>query len=248
MATNTQQIIEKYQLKSVFFALHILNAIIHVVLTNLPGEAYAITKVLLMPLLCLFFVVSVVDLKKGKYIAWALCGLWLGNICLIWGEESKILFLMGSAFTVLGIFSYLVMLNEKITSISTVFALLQMPIIWSCTFFVFFMAEDLGNMLLPISLYMSLIALVCMLALAQLMNARSSKGAWMIFLGSIFYIAENGLYTADHYMVDYSFGPNIVHSCFIMAQTLIVCGYLRCEQESQQHVNVGDTVTELSRA
>lgn len=52
-----------------------------------------------------------------------------------------------------------------------------------------------------------------------------------MFAGTLFYIAENGLYTADHYMQAYHFGVNIVHPFFIMAQTFIACGYLLRERE-----------------
>ncbi len=197
----------------------------------MPGDAFAITKVLLMPFLCLFFLTSVLDLKKGWPVAWALCGLWLGNICLIWGDESKILFLMGSGFTVLGIMGYVRMLSGQFESLKPSFILMQMPIIWSCAGFVFLMADDLGKMFIPITLYMSLIANVCMLGLAQVMNSPRSTGAWFMFIGTVFYIAENGLYTADHYMSDYTFGVNIVHPCFILAQTFIVCGFLIRERE-----------------
>ena len=231
MAALSQQIIEKYHLKQVTFSLHIINAIVHIILTNLPGHAYAVTKVLLLPLLCSFFLVSVNDLKRGWCIPWALCGLWLGNICLIWGDSSKTLFFFGSAFTIIGIFGYLWVLVRPVKSVPVVFVLLQLPIIWSCASFVLFMKNDLNHMLVPIALYMTLIAVVSMLGLAHLMTAIRSSGAWFMFTGTLFYIAENGLYTADHYMAHYSFGVHIVHPCFIAAQTLIVCGYLLMENE-----------------
>lgn len=65
----------------------------------------------------------------------------------------------------------------------------------------------------------------------HLMKTIRSSGAWFMFTGTLFYIAENGLYTADHYMAQYSFGVHIVHPCFIVAQTLMVCGYLLREKE-----------------
>lgn len=233
MSTKWEKIIEKYHLKQVTFSLHIINAIIHVILTNLPGETFEFTKVLLMPLLCLFFLVSVLDLKQGWYVAWALCGLWLGNICLIWGEESRILFILGSAFTIIGFMGYIRVLMRPIKTISATFVFFQMPIIWICAFFVFFMQDALGVMLIPIALYMTLIAIISILGLGQLLTNPDSTGAKLMFVGTLFYIAENGLYTADHYMSSYTFGENIVHPCFILAQTLIVCGYLMREREVQ---------------
>lgn len=231
MTTLSQHIIDKYHLKQVTFSLHIINAIVHIILTNLPGPAYAFTKVLLLPFLCSFFLVSVQDLRRGWCIPWALCGLWLGNICLIWGEASTTLFFFGSAFTIIGIFGYLWVFARPVKSVPVAFLLLQLPIIWSCAFFVLFMKDDLNHMLVPISLYMTLIAMVSMLGLAHLLSTIRSSGAWFMFTGTLFYIAENGLYTADHYMAQYTFGIHIVHPCFIAAQTLIVCGYLLLENE-----------------
>lgn len=232
MTRLSHPIIEKYHLKQVTFTLHIINAMTHVVLTQLPGHAYAFTKVLLLPFLCGFFLVTAKDLKKGWCIPWALCGLWLGNICLIWGETSRLLFVLGSGCTIVGIFGYLWMLARFVKDLPRAFLVLQLPILWGCAFFVLFMQNDLGPMLVPIALYMTLIAVVSLLGLAQLLSARHSAGAWFIFAGTLFYIAENGLYTADHYMAQVSFGVAIVHPCFIMAQTLLVCGYLMRETET----------------
>ncbi len=231
MGIFSQNLSKKYYLTQITFGLHAINAIIHVILTNLPGNAYTITKVLLMPFLCGFFLVTVKDLKKGWYIPWALCGLWLGNICLIWGEQSPLLFFFGSAFTIIGLFGYIWIFMRPVKNLSIWFVFLQMPIIWCCVFFVLFMKDDLNQMLIPISLYMSFIAIISMMSLAHLLTAVRSLGAWLMCIGTLFYIAENGLYTADHYMVNYTFGVNIVHPCFIMAQTLIVCGYLLRERE-----------------
>jgi len=231
MGTFLKSFSEKYYLKQITFSIHIINAITHVILTNIPGNAYVITKILLMPFLCFFFLVTVKDLKKGWYIPWALCGLWLGNICLIWGEQSKLLFFFGSAFTIIGFFGYIWIFMRPVKKLSAWFVFLQIPIIWSCAFFILFMKDDLNQMLIPISLYMTLIAIISMMSLAHLHTAVRSLGAWFMFIGTLFYIAENGLYTANHYMINYTFGVNIVHPCFIMAQTLIVCGYLLRERE-----------------
>lgn len=219
------------------FSLFTVIALLHVIFTNLPGNAFAFTKVLLMPFLFLFFITTVKDIKKGWPIPWAQTGLWLGNICLIWGEKSKILFALGSAFTIIGFFGYMWIMLREVKSINRWFIFLQMPIILTCSFFVFFMQKDLGNMLGPIALYMMLICLISLIGLAQLTQNYKSLGAWIMFTGTLFYIAENGLYTADHYMSDYSFGVNIVHPCFIMAQTLIACGYLLLEREKLQKNN-----------
>lgn len=219
----------------VFFALHIINSTVHIVLTNVSDSLYNVTKVLLMPLLCVFFLLSVKNLQKGYAIAWYLCGLWLGNICLIWGGDSKVAFFFGSAFTVIGIFGYVWALLREQKTMSPMVLFLQLPIIWLCAFSVGFMQEDLGAMLVPISAYMTLIAVLSMLALSQLVQSVRSgsqaKGAWLMFIASLFYIGENFFYTADHYMPDSNFGIPLIHFCFIMAQTLVVCGYLLRERE-----------------
>ncbi len=145
MGIFSQNLSKKYYLTQITFGLHAINAIIHVILTNLPGNAYTITKVLLMPFLCGFFLVTVKDLKKGWYIPWALCGLWLGNICLIWGEQSPLLFFFGSAFTIIGLFGYIWIFMRPVKNLSIWFVFLQMPIIWCCVFFVLFMKDDLNR-------------------------------------------------------------------------------------------------------
>lgn len=223
---------EKYHLAMIALGLHLTNSIIHIILTNISDSAYNFTKVLLMPLLCLFFLLSVKDLKKGWFIAWCLCGLWLGNICLIWGGSSKILFSLGSAFTVIGLFGYVWVLLREQKTVKSAVIFLQIPIMWLCAFFVVFMQDYLGKMLLPITLYMTLIFVISALALAQLLQNVRSKGAWLMFLGTLFYIGENGFYTAHHYMPNFPIGVNVIHFCFIMAQTLIVCGYLLREKEA----------------
>jgi hypothetical protein len=215
----------------VLLLLFVLVALTHVVLTNLPGEGYAVTKVLLMPAVMLFFSVTVPDFKKGLPIIWTLAGLWLGNICLIWGDSVYVLYVLGSAATIAGLAGYVYVFWRSFELPGKLFPLLELRLIWFAGFFMLFMKDDLGSKLVPVSAYMTLILLISMLGLAQLTTARRSLGSWMMFAGTLFYIAENGLYTADHYMANYHFGVNVIHPCFIMAQSLISGGFLVREFE-----------------
>lgn len=213
----------------IFFAII---SIVHIILTNTEGNYFAYTKVLLMPSLALFFFLSVNDKKKGLPILWAEAGLWLGNICLIWGERSRLLFILGSAATIIGFLGYLYIMGRNTEKLPARYILIQIPIIWIVAFFIILMKEDLGAMFIPIAFYMTLIALISLTALAQLMSNLRTAGCWLMFAGSLFYIAENGLYTANHYMSTVSFGENIVHPCFIAAQTLFAIGYLLIERKN----------------
>ena len=215
------------------FILFAAISIIHIILTNLDGHYFDYTKVLLMPALALFFILAVENRKKGLPILWAEAGLWLGNICLIWGEESKVLFILGSAATIIGFLGYMYIMGRNVKKLPVGYIFLQIPLLWICTFFVILMKDDLGSMFILISIYMTLIALISLIALAQLISHRQSRGALLMFTGSLFYIAENGLYTANHYMSTLTFGENIVHPCFIAAQALFAIGYLLIEGASQ---------------
>ena len=214
------------------FALFAAVSIVHIILTNLEGNFFDYTKVLLMPTLALAFLISVKDKKKGLPIVWAEAGLWLGNICLIWGEESRVLFMLGSAATIIGFLGYLYIMGRNVKRLPLRYIFLQLPIIWICAFFIILMKDDLGSMFILISIYMTLIALISLTALAQLMSHHRTLGCWLMFAGSLFYIAENGLYTANHYMSALTFGENIVHPCFIAAQALFAIGYLMIEKGS----------------
>ncbi len=223
--------INRKNLSTLSFLLFALIACVHIVLTNRPGGYFNYTKTLLMPSLALFYALTVRDKRRGFPILWAQAGLWLGNLCLIRGEESKILFVMGSAATILGFFGYITIMGRNTGPLSYLFVLMQIPLIWLCAYFVILMKDALGTMLLPIALYMSLIGLISLTALAQLMSHPRSRGSWVMFLGSLCYIGENGLYTANHYVNTLSFGENIVHPFFIAAQTLFAAGYLLIEKE-----------------
>lgn len=220
----------KGMLSILAFGLFLGTALTHVVLTNLSGEYFNLTKVLLMPTLAAFFVVTVRDLRRGWPIVWALTGLWLGNICLIWGRQSAVLFMLGTAFTVAGFLGYIVVFTRESERLPVWFVAVQIPILWACAFFVILAEDDLGVMLLPLSMYMTMIAIISLCGLAMLLSHPRSRGAWMMFAGTLFYIAENGLYTADHYIPEVNVGENIVHTCFILAQGLIAGGYLMRER------------------
>lgn len=213
------------------FLIFTVVSVIHIILTNIEGNYFDYSKVLLMPSLAVFFLLTVKNRKKGLPIVWAEAGLWIGNVCLIWGEESKILFIAGSAFTIIGFLGYIYVMGIRVEKLSRWFILIQLPLIWICTFFLILMKDDLGSMLIPIAIYMTLIAVISITALGQLMSHIRSRGSLVMFLGSLFYIAENGLYTANHYMNSVTFGENIVHPCFIIAQTLFAAGYLLIEKE-----------------
>jgi len=206
---------------------------VHIVLTNRPGGYFNYTKILLMPSLALFFFLTVRDRRRGIPILWAQAGLWLGNLCLIRGEESTLLFALGSAATILGFLGYIYIMGREGFNLRFPFIPAQLPILWLCAFFVILMKEDLGGMLLPIAIYMSLIGLISLIALARLMSHPRDRGCWLMFAGSLCYIGENGLYTANHYMDTLSFGENIVHPFFIAAQTLFAVGYLFTEGKNR---------------
>lgn len=211
------------------FALFGVVSIVHVILTNLEGNLFDISKVLLMPTLAVALWFSARNSKAALPIFWALTGLWLGNVCLIWGEESKVLFILGSAFTIIGFLGYMWILIEPVESLPKGFILWQLPILWTCAAFVFVMHEALGEMFVPMALYITLIAVIALCALARLLSFPGSSSSWLYFAASLFYIAENGLYAMDHYMHFASWGENVVHPCFIAAQTLFVVGFLRSE-------------------
>lgn len=221
----------KKTISIVSFAFFLVISIIHIVFTNLDGNLFAYTKVLLMPTLALFFFLTVKNKKRGLPIIWAQAGLWIGNICLIWGEKSNVLFALGSAATIIGFLGYLYIMGRDVKKLSVWYIVLQIPIIWISAFFIFLMKDDLGTMLVPMALYIMMIALISLTALAQLISRPKSLGCWLMFAASLFYIAENGLYTADHYMSSLSFGVHIVHPCFITAQTLFAVGYLLIESK-----------------
>jgi len=213
------------------FLLFGVVSIVHIILTNLEGNLFDVSKVFLMPTLALALAVSARSLKAALPILWALTGLWLGNVCLIWGEESKVLFMMGSTFTIVGFLGYMFILIRPVQSLPRGFILVQMPILWACAVFIFFMGDALGAMLVPMALYMMLIAIISLCALARLMSFPHRSSSWLYLAASLFYIAENGLYAADHYMHFASWGENVVHPCFIAAQTLFVAGFLKSERE-----------------
>lgn len=213
------------------FSIFVLISIVHIVLTNLNGGYFNYSKVLLMPSLAVFFLLTVRDRKHGAPIIWAQTGLWLGNICLIWGESSIFLFFLGSAATVLGFFGYILAMLRNVKKIPVKYIYLQIPLIWICFFFIILMKDELGSMLIPISLYMTLIAFISLTALAQLLSLPRSAGSWIMFAGSLCYIAENGLYTANHYIASLYIGENIVHPCFIAAQSFFAVGYLLLERQ-----------------
>ena len=223
--------INRKTLSTLSFLFFAVIACVHIVLTNRPGGYFNYTKTLLMPSLALFYALTVRDKRRGFPILWAQAGLWLGNLCLIRGEESKLLFALGSAATILGFLGYIYIMGRNTGRLAYPFILLQIPLVWLCAFFVILMKDALGPMLLPIALYMSLIGFISLTALAQLMSRPRSRGSWIMFLGSLCYIGENGLYTANHYMANLSFGENIIHPFFIAAQTLFAVGYIMIERE-----------------
>ena len=179
------------------------------------------TKVLLMPLLCAFYLVFAREIRL-LVVAALLFG-WIGDVFLLF-KGKKIWMLLGiCAFAIGHVFYIGAMLSDH----PSPHILMLIPIVL-CTLWMTFVYKKLlpfapKSLRKPGFLYALLLSGTCLSALYLLLVEQ--KAPYLIaFVGGLFFMLSDTILTSQEYRKELTHGNFYVMLTYILAQTLLVVG------------------------
>jgi len=183
------------------------------------------TKTLLVPLLTLFYIISVANLNVVILSALICC--FLGDFFLLWSQK-KTFFIVGLLSFLVGHIFYTIAFLQATYFLSGIpkwFYFSLLPYIWYGIFILKKLNPYLHSMKVPVIVYLNVILIM---SFASFSRVWAIKGLsfWLPFVGSIFFIASDSLLAFRNFKTKLSRGWVSIMITYIFAQFLIVFGFL----------------------
>jgi len=183
------------------------------------------TKTLLVPLLALFYIISVAN--PNGFILSALICCFLGDFFLLWSQK-KTFFIAGLLSFLMGHIFYTIAFLQTTYFLSGIpkwFYFSLFPYIWYGIFTLKKLNPYLYSMKVPVIVYLNVILIMSFASFSRIW-ALKGLSFWLPFVGSIFFIASDSLLAFRNFKVKLSRGWASIMITYIFAQLLIVFGFL----------------------
>jgi len=216
--------------KAIIFISYFLNGTICLILLNQsafwPGF---ISKALIIPLLMILFLTSFKSLKNRIHI-FLFAGLvfsWAGDIVLELSAKNGNLFVMGLACFlfahVMYILVFLLTPGENYIKKNRLYLLL--PVAIYGIVLVSYLYSNLSEMRIPVILY----TIVILTMLTGAINRKEKVNLMsytMVLAGAIFFVISDSVIALNKFSNKFESSETIIMSTYIVAQYLIVAGYI----------------------
>ena len=183
------------------------------------------TKTLLVPLLTLFYIISVVNLNGVILVALICC--FLGDFFLLWSQK-KTFFIAGLISFLIGLIFYTIAFLQTTYFLSGIpkwFYFSLLPYIWYGIFILKKLNPYLYSMKVPVIVYLNVILIMSFASFTRIW-ALKGLSFWLPFVGSIFFITSDSLLAFRNFKVKLSRGWVSIVITYILAQSLIIFGFL----------------------
>lgn len=183
------------------------------------------TKTSLVPLLALFYIVSVANLNI--LIFFALISCFLGDFFLLWSQK-KIFFIAGLLSFLMGHIFYTIAFLQTTYFLSGIpkwFYFSLLPYIWYGIFILKKLNPYLYSMKVPVIVYLNVILIMSFASFTRIW-ALKGLSFWLPFVGSFFFIVSDSLLAFRNFKVKLSRGWVSIMITYVFAQSLIVFGFL----------------------
>jgi len=183
------------------------------------------TKTLLVPLLALFYIVSVANLNI--LIFFALISCFLGDFFLLWSQK-KIFFIAGLLSFLMGHIFYTIAFLQTTYFLSGIpkwFYFSLLPYTWYGIFILKKLNPYLYSMKVPVIVYLNVILIMSFASFTRIW-ALKGLSFWLPFVGSFFFIVSDSLLAFRNFKVKLSRGWVSIMITYVFAQSLIVFGFL----------------------
>jgi len=183
------------------------------------------TKPLLVPLLALFYITNVAN--PNGFILSALICCFLGDLFLLWSQK-KTFFIVGLLSFLVGHIFYTIAFLQTTYFFSGIpkwFYFSLLPYIWYGIFTLKKLNPYLYSMKVPVIVYLNVILIMSFASFSRIWVLKGLS-FWLPFVGSIFFIASDSLLAFRNFKVKLSRGWASIMITYILAQLLIIFGFL----------------------
>ncbi|MBU3146596.1 lysoplasmalogenase [Clostridium sp. CF012] len=184
------------------------------------------TKPLLMPLLAIYYILSVAEVNK--FIVIALVFGFMGDVFLMWPDR-KNNFILGLGSFLLGHFCYVLLFLQRISFVKDVPAWFYLIIIIYVSVAISVMKNltvYLGDMKVPTYIYMAVILLMSFSSLARIWVMDLRIAFLLPFIGSLLFLSSDTMLGFYTFKGKFKNGDIYIMLTYVLAQVLIVGGYL----------------------
>lgn len=188
------------------------------------GRLY--TKPFLMPLLLIYYILSVAEVNKLLVIA-LLFG-FMGDVFLMW-PKGKNNFILGLGAFLIGNVCYILLFLHGISFARDVPVWFYLIIIVYAIFaraVLVKLKNHLGHMKVPTYIYMVVILLMSFVSLTRIWVTGMSISFFLPFIGSLLFICSDSMLAFYTFIGEFKNGNMYIMLTYILAQVLIVGGYL----------------------
>ena len=224
----------------IYLILYVISGIATIVAehTELRMLMYA-SKVLLMPLLALYFYQQSKQIKNYKFIYLALFFSWWGDIFLMFprneaSPNAKLLFICGLVSFLIGHFNYIIHFIKEMKSITKVTVIVEKPyLVLPFLLFIFLflrlMYPTLGTMKIPVTVYGIVITSMMLMAFNR-KNIVNSTSFYLVFAGALLFVFSDSCIAVNLFYKPFELARMVIMSTYIIAQFLIIKGILKAEK------------------
>lgn len=219
--------------KNYWLGLFIACLIAELLLTYTGNETMRyITKPLLMPLLCVYFLASVKNTAGfNRSIIAALFFSWVGDILLMFDSRSSLFFILGlSSFLIAHIFYIFFFHAVRIAEAIKPKGFLLIPVVVYYAVLVSILSPGLGDMKLPVRVYGVVICFMLMLAL-HMFFIKNKKAGLLMVSGAFLFVISDSILAVNKFYISFSEAGVLVMLTYGIAQLLIVEGAITYNRE-----------------
>ncbi|MBZ9686260.1 lysoplasmalogenase [Clostridium estertheticum] len=184
------------------------------------------TKPLLMPLLGIYYILSVAEVNK--LIVIALVFGFMGDVFLMW-PQGKNNFMIGLGAFLLGHLCYVLLFLQGISFVKDVPVWFYFIIIIYASIGITVMKKltvYLGDMKVPTYIYMATILLMSFSSLARILVMDMSIAFTLPFIGSLLFLCSDAMLGFYTFKGKFKNGEIYIMLTYVLAQAFIVGGYL----------------------
>lgn len=213
--------------KLIIGGLFCLTFIMHIVFIKIEynkGRYY--TKPLLMPLLAIYYMVGAVEFNKLILIA--LVFGFVGDVFLMWSER-KNNFIVGLIAFLLGHLCYVLLFLQNISFAKDVppwFYLIIIVYVIGAFSVMKKLKKYLGDMKVPTYIYMTVILIMSFASIARVWIVGMSMPFFLPFIGSLLFLCSDSMLGFYTFKGKFKNGDIYIMITYVLAQALIVGGYL----------------------
>ncbi|WP_298845914.1 lysoplasmalogenase [uncultured Clostridium sp.] len=224
----TTKIMEEFMVtKLIVGGLFCIIFVMHLYFTkNEYNKGRLYTKSMLMPLLLIYYILSVAEVSK--LIVMALLFGFMGDMFLM-RSKVKNNFMLGLGAFLIGHICYVLLFLHGISFARDVpvwfYIIIIIYVIFACAVLKK-LKNHLGDMKVPTYIYMAVILLMSFVSLTRIWVTGMNISFFLPFIGSLLFICSDFMLAFYTFIGEFKNGSIYIMLTYVLAQVLIVSGYL----------------------